>query len=281
MSIGKTTDETAEPCMLKPLQRRGRPPKGALSTNVAAAAEHRVEAVERALSILDAFVDNEPSLTLAAIARRTGFNPSTILRLSASLMRFGYLRRLADGRYCLGPKPLQLGTLYRNQFDLAHYIRPALAGLAAATEETAAFYVRDGDVRICLFRHQADTSIRHHVEEGARLPMGKGASAHVLAAFAEGARDGAAIRQLGYAVSLGERDPESAAIAAPVFGPNGELVGALGIAALLSRLMRKDQAQLIRLVTAAANGVTAALGGQRAVGGLQAAHPTGVLNIDD
>ena len=81
---------------------------------MSAPAEQRVEAVERALSILEAFVDNEPSLSLAAIARHTGFNPSTILRLSASLMRFGYLRRLSDGRYSLGPAPLQLGTLYRN-----------------------------------------------------------------------------------------------------------------------------------------------------------------------
>ncbi len=249
--------------MPTPPTRRGRPPNEALVENSTGTAVHRVEAVERALGILDAFVDNEPSLTLAAIARRTGLNPSTILRLSASLMRFGYLRRLADGRYSLGPTPLQLSAIYRNSFDLANYIRPALGRLAAETGETAAFYVRDGDKRICLFRHQADTSIRHHIEEGARLPMGKGASAHVLSAFEgdEAAPGGTAIRQQGYAVSLGERDPESAAIAAPVFGSNGQLVGALGIAALLSRLLRKDREQLVRFVLAAARGVTTALGG--------------------
>jgi DNA-binding IclR family transcriptional regulator len=245
--------------------RRGRPPKEGLRENMSAPAEQRVEAVERALSILEAFVDNEPSLSLAAIARHTGFNPSTILRLSASLMRFGYLRRLSDGRYSLGPAPLQLGTLYRNSFNLSDYIRPALAALALATEETAAFYVRDGDQRICLFRHQAHTSIRHHIEEGARLPMGIGASAHVLAAFSESddATNGAALRRQGHAVSLGERDPESAAIAAPVFGRDGRLMGALAIAAPLSRLLRKDRQHLISLVVAAASAVTEALGGRR------------------
>lgn len=244
--------------------RRGRPPKDAAAGKTAATKEHRVEAVERALGILDAFIDNDHSLTLAAIARRTGLNPSTILRLSASLMRFGYLRRLADGRYSLGPTPLQLGTLYRNGFDLADYVRPALERLAAATEETAVFYIRGGDTRVCLFRHQADTSIRHHVEEGARLPMDKGAGAHVLAAFGRDgdAADGVAIRQQGYAVSLGERDPESAAIAAPVFGSNGMLVGSLAIAALLSRLLRKDREQLIRIVVATARGVTEELRGR-------------------
>lgn len=240
--------------------RRGRPPKTA-----APAVEHRVEAVERALSILDAFVDNDPSLTLAAIARRTRLNPSTILRLSGSLTRFGYLRRLADGRYRLGPTPLQLGTLYRKGFDLAEYVRPALGRLAEVTGETAAFYVRDGDCRVCLFRHQADTSIRHHIEEGARLPMDLGASAHVLSAFGDGpaAADAAVVRQDGYSVSLGERDPESAAIAAPIFGQDGMLVGTLGIAALLSRLLRQDRDHLVQVVVTAAEEVTQALGGRK------------------
>ncbi len=248
----------------RPPARRGRPRTGAAPDGTAAAG-HRVEAVERALGILDAFTGAEPSLTLAAIARRTGLNPSTILRLSASLMRFGYLRRLADGRYGLGPTPLRLGTLYRNGFDLAGHVRPALARLARDSGETAAFYVRDGDARVCLFRHQADTSIRHHIDEGARLPMDKGASAHVLAACGpgRGTAAGAAIRRQGHAVSLGERDPESAAIAAPVFGADGLLVGSLGIAALLSRLLRKDREQLIRLVVATAAAVTGELCGRR------------------
>lgn len=248
----------------QPPARRGRPRTGAAPGGTAAAG-HRVEAVERALGILDAFTGTESSLTLAAIARRTALNPSTILRLSASLMRFGYLRRLTDGRYGLGPTPLRLGTLYRSGFDLADHVRPALKRLAAESGETAAFYIRDGDARICLFRHQADTSIRHHIEEGARLPMDKGASAHVLAACGQGGgtADEAAIRRQGHAVSLGERDPESAAIAAPVFGPDGMLVGSLGIAALLSRLLRKDRDQLIRLVVATAEAVTGELCGRR------------------
>ena len=227
--------------------------------------EHRVEAVERALGILDAFDAQHPSLSLADLARRTGLNPSTILRLAASLMRFGHLRRSPDGRYALGPRLLQLGSLYRQGFNLEEYVRPALGHLAASTGETAAFYIRDGAERVCLFRHQAQTPIRHHVDEGARLPMDRGASAHVLRAFAQGAEpaDGAEVRCRGYAVSLGERDPESAAIAAPVFGVDGVLLGALGIAALLSRMLLNDQVALAILVVQAADHVTEVLGGKK------------------
>ena len=39
----------------------------------------------------------------------------------------------------------------------------------------------------------------------------------------------------GFAISLGERDPETAAIAAPVYGANVAFLGALGIVGLRSR----------------------------------------------
>ncbi|WP_162165728.1 helix-turn-helix domain-containing protein [Roseomonas gilardii] len=79
-------------------RRRGRPPEAARHAEGADdTAGPRVEAVERALSILDAFSNETPRLSLAEIAARTGFYPSTILRLAASLDRFGYLHRGEDG----------------------------------------------------------------------------------------------------------------------------------------------------------------------------------------
>ncbi|RTL67516.1 MAG: IclR family transcriptional regulator, partial [Hyphomicrobiales bacterium] len=63
----------------------------------------RVESVERALTILDAFGDGTPRLALGELAARTGLYRSTILRLAASLERFGYLNRDEDGAFRLGP----------------------------------------------------------------------------------------------------------------------------------------------------------------------------------
>lgn len=37
------------------------------------------------------------------------------------------------------------------------------------------------------------------------------------------------LRQAGYAVSHGERDPSCAAVAAPVFGPDGRIAGAISL----------------------------------------------------
>ena len=97
--------------------------------------EDRVEAVERALTILEAFREGEEALSLAALAEKTGFYKSTILRLAASLERFGYLARTPTGLYRLGPSLWRLGSLYRRSFDpvnLGILLPGAVAGILLA-----------------------------------------------------------------------------------------------------------------------------------------------------
>lgn len=255
---------------IAPSRRRGRPPGTTRS-----AEEPHVEAVERALAILEAFDSAHAELTLSDLSARTGFYPSTVLRLSASLGRFGYLRRGADGRFRLGAAPLRLGAVYRGAFSLTEHVRPALATLVAETGETAVFYVREGERRICLYRHHPLRAVHHHVEEGAALPLELGAGGRVLLAFSSrpDTPSGAEVRRRGYAVSLGERDSDAAAVAAPVFGapsfspgiagqtPPGALVGAIGVAGVASRLRETDLPALGRHVRAAAATLSAELGG--------------------
>jgi len=198
----------------------------------------RVEAVERALTVLEAFAEGSARLTLSEIAARTGFYPSTVLRLFNSLEAFGYLQREDDGRFRLGPSLWRLGVLYQNAFDLERYVRPVLGQLVDKLGETAAFYIREGDRRICLYRRFASSSIGHHVEEGTELPLDRGASAHVLMAYTgASAKKYEAIRREGVCVSYGERNPDANAIAVPVFGQGEAFVGALSIIGPVSRLM--------------------------------------------
>ena len=246
-------------------RRRGRPP----SPNKAAEEEAvlRVEAVERALSLLEVFErqaaqGRSTKLSLSELAAGAGLYPSTVHRLAASLIRYGYLQRDADGAFRLGPSLLRMGLLYRDSFNLADFIRPALAALTRETGETSAFFIREGQDRLCLFRHHSDRLIRHHVEEGTRLPLDRGASGHVLTAYSDGHNEkSAAVRAAGHAISLGERDPEAAAIAAPVFGPNGFL-GALSVGGLRHRFDEAVCRQLAATVMRAAAALTTSLGGR-------------------
>jgi DNA-binding IclR family transcriptional regulator len=251
-----------EPENERPARRRGRPSNQVRAAGTSPEEEPRVEAVERALVILNAFSEDRARLTLADIAHLTGLYPSTILRLSGSLARFGYLHRDDNGQFRLGPTPLRLGQLYRQAFDLTEYVRPALARLSETTGETAAFYVRDGEQRICLYRHHAPRMIRHHLEEGAQLPLDRGAGGRVLLAFTGGTDPAsAAIRARGFAVSLGERDPETAAIAAPVHGANAAFLGAIGIVGLRSRFEGGGIDALTQALRAEAVDLTHRLGG--------------------
>ncbi len=200
--------------------------------------EQRVEAVERALGLLECFDGEEDSLSLAELSRRTGLYKSTILRLAASLERFGYLVRRGDGRYRLGPTLWRLGSLYRRSFDLAELIRPELKLLVEATGETASYYVREGDSRVCLYRHNSPKPIRHHLNEGQRLSLEGGAASKVLTSFSDPPEERAWTAQLrrdGFGVSLGERDPEIASVAVPVVDRRGRLRGSLAVSGLITR----------------------------------------------
>lgn len=205
-----------------------------------------VEAVERALSILNCFSDGEHSLGLAEIARRTGFYKSTILRLAVSLERFGYLVRQEDGLFRLGPALWHLGAHYRQNFDLAGLIRPELQKLSEATEETASYYVREGNQRICLFRSEPTRSIRHAIIEGLPMSLDHGASSKVLKAWTERETDDwVRVRSVGYAISRGERDPEVGAYAVPLLTSKGTLMGALAVSGPLTRLTRDREKAIL------------------------------------
>ena len=196
-----------------------------------------VAAVNRALTVLQAFNQAPDGLTLAMISNATGLYESTILRLLDSLMLAQYVKRLADGRYVVGPGVMPLADVYRQSFKLADYVLPRLRALTAETQEGAGFYVREGNQRLCLYHIQPQRSVRSHVREGALFPLDRGAAGRVMLTFDEQMQGEPydTIRQQGYAITQKERDPESAAIACPVFSHHGKLAGAVSLVVPLYR----------------------------------------------
>jgi DNA-binding IclR family transcriptional regulator len=222
----------------------------------------KVEAVERALAVLDAFRADRPTMRLGEIAAATGFYKSTILRLAASLERCGYLVREESGAFRLGPTLWRLGSIYRAGFNLDGTIRPELRRLVEASGETASFYVREGRSRVCLFRHNSPQSARHHLDEGAELPLNAGASAHVLVAFSDGrSSQSKTVQQRGYCISLGERDPQVAAVAVPVFDLGGQFRGALAISGLIGRFKEQERRAALAQLSASADRLRSVLPG--------------------
>lgn len=221
-----------------------------------------VAAVDRALTILDVFIEGGGSLTLTDISKRSGFYKSTTLRLAESLEKFGYLRRLEDGTYRLGPKPLYLGSLYQKHFRSGDLVVPVLHKLVNEIQEGASFFIREKDHRVCLHRVDAPRSVRDSVHEGDSLPLRVGASSHVMLAFSGAAGDKyEAIRQSLHEVSIGERDPEIGAVACPVFSIGQELAGVISVSGPKYRFSDDKVAQIIPILKQHAATLSQALGG--------------------
>lgn len=230
--------------------------------DVADVGEVGVGAVNRALSLLAAFSRERPQLTLAQLAQITGLYKSTILRLAESLESFGYLQRSDEGVYSIGPAPLRLAPLYQTNLHPAEIILPVLRELVSQTQESASFYVMAGDQRLCAYRVHSPRSVRDHISEGELLPLRQGAGGVILMAFsgARGARY-EQVRREQFALTRGERDAETAAIAAPVFGPGDKLEGALSISGPVHRFTDKAVAAMRTPLRGKARALTQALGG--------------------
>lgn len=222
-----------------------------------------VAAVERALSIVAAVEAAAAPISLAELSRETGLYKSTILRLLITLENAGYVTRLGDGHYDLGPAAFRLGAAFERKNTLHQHVMPVLQDLVAQGTESPSFHVRqDHDSRLCLLRVNSNHSTLDRIEAGAVYPLRAGAAGQVILAF--GGERGArydTIRSEGWALSLGERDPSCAAVSAPVFGPDGRLIGALSLSGPRERFGDDEIASLRQALGVAAARLTRALGG--------------------
>lgn len=248
--------------------------------------QRHVEAVLAALEILDCFQD-DAELSLKQLFERTGFLRNRVLRLTGTLQAKGYLVRDPNtALFSLGPKFLVLGKACERRLDLVALARPILRQLTQDTGESATLYIRENLERVVLAREEGTYSIRHTVLEGQRMPLHVGAAGKVLLAFgAVEILDGILvqktlpkltantiidpgklqkqlthIRAQGFATSYGERDPDAASVAAPVFDANNRLVMALSIAGPVSRLTNQAVKKHCALVLQAAHRISELLG---------------------
>jgi DNA-binding IclR family transcriptional regulator len=149
---------------------------------------------------------------------------------------------------------------YLDRLDGAELAREALPALVARTGETATVAMRSGGHRIYVAQHLPPRSIRMTVQLGIGHPLHAGAASKVLLAFAPRAdreaqldhalvavtpntvtspdrlrAELASIRDRGYAVSLGERQVDAAAVAAPVLDARGAPLCTVGVCGPIER----------------------------------------------
>jgi IclR family acetate operon transcriptional repressor len=220
-------------------------------------ASRHVAAVERAFAVLDALAESTGELGTNEIARLTGINASTVSRLLATLVRSGFVEHVADnGRYRLGLRLVQLGNAVLGRLDLREVARPHLLALVGATGETATLSAPGERDAVTVDFAQSGSTTQSIARLGRPSVAHATATGKVLLAFRGGelpagplkaytkrtitdrralAAEIERVRARGYGQALSEREDDLDAIAAPVWGPRGELAAILGVQGPASR----------------------------------------------
>ncbi len=242
----------------------------------------RLTSAQRVLSILGVFDCDNTALSLSEISRRTGLTLSTTHRLVNELRTWGALRRDGDGRYSIGLRILELGTLAPQGLQLREVALPFLDDLQHATHGNIHLSVADGHDVIYIESIRAKGGAPVLSRLGGRWPMHATSTGLVLLAFSSQEFQEevlssklrrytshtltqpdalrhmlAEVRKSGVAIYANQITLDAMAIAVPIRGPRDRVVAALGIT------VHPDSASphaLIPVLTATARGISRELG---------------------
>jgi IclR family acetate operon transcriptional repressor len=241
-------------------------------------ATRHVEAVQRAIAILDELAEARGELGTNEIARRTGINVSTISRILATLASGGLVDHIAStGRYRLGAGVVRLANAAG--LDLRSLARPHLEELGRSIGETVTLSVPGEHEAFTLDFVQSQLTVRSVAEVGRISVAHATAAGKVFLAYGGKLADGplrsftdrtitdrsvldaelASVRDRGWAQAVREREDDMNAIAAPVFDRAGKLVAVLGVQGPAVRFSPRAMRAAVQLLTEKAALISSAL----------------------
>ena len=242
--------------------------------------------MERVAEILLTFAESADPLGVSEVARRVGLAKSLVFRVLTSLVQAGFLQKAPDARYWFGPRALQVGLAALRSRDVVGASMPHMQRLCECTQETITLSLRVGNERTYAAQVVSQQDVHKSVRTGERYPLYAGNSGRAILAWftldefkaylasvplerltpiticdaTELRRNLAEVRERGYAVSYGERDPWSAGIGAPIFDISARVLGAISVCAPIGRLPIGDTDRIGRLVQETAAAVSVELG---------------------
>ncbi|OKI84755.1 IclR family transcriptional regulator domain-containing protein [Streptomyces sp. CB02414] len=183
-----------------------------------------VESLARGLTVLTAFDENRPSLTLTEVAKATGLSRATARRALITHEHAGLVRRrTADHTFTLTPRVLSLGFPPLSRTSLPQIAQPHLTTLADRVHESIALAVLSDSGEEIQYTARASTGrvLSAHIAIGTRLPAHATALGRVLLPEPPAA---------GYALVDEELEAGLRSLAVPVHDREGHVVAALNVA---------------------------------------------------
>lgn len=250
------------------------------------AAPAGTEAAGRVADVLLAFLDGPAVHGVTALARELDLSKAVVHRILRTLVERDLVVPAAPSSgYRLGPAAAALGARALRESDLRSVAVPVLRRLQAATGETTTVSARVPGARVYLDQVVSAREIKMTVEVGRRFPLHAGSSSTSILAFLPAEEQEAVVtgelarltpltladpealrarlaqvRRDGHAHSDGERQYGAGSVAAPVFGVDGAVVGAISVCGPVDRVDDAARARFVPLLVAAADEISRTLG---------------------
>jgi IclR family pca regulon transcriptional regulator len=141
-----------------------------------------VTAFARGLSVIEAFGHDNPSMTVAEVAARTGHDRAVVRRLLLTLVELGFAN-VHHKRFELSTRVLRLAYSFLSSAGLGASLQPFLDELARSIRETVSMSVLDQSETVFIARSDVPgRRLAYVVTTGMRLPAFTSASGRVLLA---------------------------------------------------------------------------------------------------
>ena len=246
---------------------------------------YRVQALERALDILECFSLQDRELTLSEVTAKTGLNKTTAKRLISNLARRGYLKKLDSKRYQLGLRLFELGGIVQSSLNLREATSGPMSQIQKKTGATVLLGTLMEDQLALIDKREGRSFIRISADVGWRGPLHYGMLGMVLMAFLEPQEAKrilqkdklqaytpfsitneeafslklAHIRNQGYVIEKNEAVEGIVGIAAPIRDFSRQVIAALGIV-LTNDQARNGMNEYVELVKGSCEKISRELG---------------------
>lgn len=213
--------------------------------------------LDTALGLLERFTADHPQWGVRELAVASGLAPSMVQRVLATFHDHGLLERTPARKYRLGVRLWELGSRFRDQFQLADVVLDRLRALAEATGETAWLSLLQGDEAVCVQLCESRESVRVAIHLGGRTPLHAGSRGKVMLAFLPPPRRDALLaaafpdsperrdaftreleeaRRQGWCLTCGERLAGVVGLSAPLFDRAGAVFASVTVGGPAARM---------------------------------------------
>lgn len=239
-----------------------------------------LQVVARTAQILRMFDADRAELRINDVAEELQIGRTSAHRYLQSMAAEGFVQRVGDGSYRLGPLLAGLGATLLSGTRVVELAKPFLAQLAEATGETAVLGIWTGANAVAvLCEEPPGKAVNMTVRIGSALPVDSAQGICFLAHLDDEATTARALRGVerkrdavlalideartaGFAES-GAVIPGVGAIAAPVFESTGHITATVAIVAPLETLQAPHRDAMARSMLATATAVSRQLGSPR------------------